>query len=65
MIRRCDKHYSLTLIGLQNYKNLESVVKLHVLGVRIIATLIAIEKVGLSRSEVSIFSTLELREYSL
>ena len=64
MIRRCDKHNFLAPIGLQNYKNSESVVKLHVLGVRIIATLIAIEKVGLSRSEVSIFSTLELREYS-
>ena len=62
MIRRCDKHYSLTLIGLQSYKSSESVVKLHVLGVCIIATLIAIEKVGLLRSEVLIFGSLELCE---
>ena len=41
MIRRCDNHYSLALIGFQSYKDLESVVKWHVLGVCIIATLIA------------------------
>ena len=63
MIRRCDNHYSLASIGLQSFKDSDSVVKWHVLGVCIIATLIA-KKVALSRSEVSIFSTLEFREYS-
>ena len=63
MIRRCDKHNFLAPIGLQNYKNSESVVKLLVLGVCNIATLIAIEKVGLLRSEVLVFGSLELREY--
>ena len=63
MIRRCDKRYSLAPIGLQSYKSSESVVKLLVLGVCIIATLIAIEKVGLLRSEVLVFGSLELREY--
>ena len=48
MIRRCDNHYSLALIGLQFYKDSESVLKWHVLGV-------CIENVGLSRSEVLIF----------
>ena len=33
MIRRCDKHYSLALIGLQSYEDSESMVKWHVLGV--------------------------------
>ena len=40
-------------------------VKWHLLGVCIIATLIALEKVVLSRSEVFIFGSLELREYVL
>ena len=39
VIRRCDNHYSLALIGLQSYKDSESMVKWHVLGVCIIATL--------------------------
>ena len=63
MIRRCDKRYSLAPIGLQSCKSSKSVVKLLVLGVCIIATLIAIEKVGLLRSEVLVFGSLELREY--
>ena len=62
MTRRRDNHYSLAPIRLQGYKVLESVVKWHLLGVCIIATLIAIEKVGLSRSEVLKFGSLELRE---
>ena len=41
MIRRYDNHYSLALIGLQIYKDSESMVKWHVLGVCIIATLFA------------------------
>ena len=41
VIRRCDNHYSLALIGLQSYKDSESMVKWHVLGVCIIATLFA------------------------
>ena len=44
--RRRDNHYSLAPIGLQGYKYSESVVKWHVIGVCIIATLIAIEKWG-------------------
>ena len=62
MIRRCDNHYSLESIGLQSLKDSESEVKWHVLGVCIIATLIAIRKVGLSRSEVLIFGSVELRD---
>ena len=65
MIRRCDNHYSLALIGLQSYKDSESMVKWHVLGVCIIATLFAKEKMGLSRSEVYVFCSLELRDYFL
>ena len=65
MIRRCDNHYSLAPMALQIYKDSESVVKWHVLGVCIIATLNAIEKVGLSRPEALIFGSLELREYFL
>ena len=64
MIRRCDNHYSLASIGMQSFKDSESVVKWYVLGVCISATLIA-KKVALSGSEVLIFSTLELREYSV
>ena len=41
VIRRCDNHYSLALIGLQSYKSSESMIKWHVLGVCIIATLFA------------------------
>ena len=41
VIHRCDNHYSLGLIGLQSYKDSESMVKWHVLGVCIIATLFA------------------------
>ena len=55
VIRRCDNHYSLALIGLQSYKDSESMVKWHVLGVCIIATQFAKEKMGLSRSEVQFF----------
>ena len=44
MIRSCDNHYSLASIGLQSFKDSESVVKWHVLGVCIIATLIAKKK---------------------
>ena len=65
VIRRCDNHYSLALIGLLSYKDSESNVNWHVLGVCIIPTLIAIEKVVLSRSEVLLFGSLELREYFL
>ena len=61
MIRRCDNHFSLAHKGFQSYKDSESVVKWHVLGVCIIATLIA-KKVGLSRSDVLKFGSLELRE---
>ena len=64
VIRRYDNHYSLALIGLQIYKDSESMVKWHVLGVCIIATLFA-KKMGLSRSEVFLFGSLELREYFL
>ena len=45
MICRCDNHYSLAPIGLQSFKDSKSVAKKHVLGVRIIATLIA-KKLG-------------------
>ena len=65
MIHRCVNHYSLATIVSQSYKDWESVVKWHVLRVCIIATVIAIEKVGLSRSEVLILGSLELRDYSL
>ena len=64
VIRRCDNQYSLALIGLQRYKDSESMVKWHVLGVCIIATLFD-KKMGLSRSEVLLFGSLELREYFL
>ena len=60
-----DNHYSLAPIGFQTFKDSESVVKWHVLRVCIIPTVIAIEKVGLSRSEVLILGSLELHEYSL
>ena len=62
MIGRSDNHFTLAPIGLQSFEASESVVKWHVLGVSIIATLIAIRKVGLSRSEVLIFASLELRK---
>ena len=62
MIGRWDNHFTLAPIGLQSFEASESVVKWHVLGVSIIATLIAIRKVGLSGSEVLIFASLELRE---
>ena len=52
MVRRCDNHYSLAPMALQIYKDSESMVKWQFLGVCIIPTLIAIEKVVLSRSEV-------------
>ena len=45
VIGRCDNHYSLAPIELQTFKDSESVVKWHLLGVCIIATLFAIEKV--------------------
>ena len=41
VIRRCDNHYSSALIVLQSFKDSESMVKWHVLGVCIIATLYA------------------------
>ena len=62
VIGRYDNHYTLAPIGLKSFEASESVVKWHVLGVCIIATLIARRKVGLSRSEVLIFGSLELRE---
>ena len=62
MIGRCDNHYTLAPIGLQSFEASELVVKWYVLGVSIIATLNAIKKVGLSRSEVLIFASLELRD---
>ena len=62
MIGRWDNHFTLAPIGSQNFEASESVIKWHVLGVSIIVTLIAIRKVGLSRSEVLIFASLELRE---
>ena len=45
VIRRCDNHYSLAFIGLQRYKDSESMVKWHVLEVCIIATLFAKKRV--------------------
>ena len=44
--RRRDNDYSLAPIGLQGYKDLQSMVKWHVIGVCIIATLIAIRNWG-------------------
>ena len=62
MIGRCDNHYSLAPIGLQSFEASDLVVKWHLLGVSIIATLTAIRKVSLLRSEVLIFGSLDLHE---
>ena len=62
MIGRWDNHHTLAPIGLQSFEASELVVNWHVLGVSIIATLIAIRKVALSRSEVLRLASLEFRE---